>query len=599
MEPAILSGRDRTRSLPAGNGPNFDDREVWLAALDELASLSGGLLSGTPRRHLAAARTRVAEDRFNLVVLGEFKRGKSTLINALLERPVLPTGVVPLTSVVTTIAAGGHDQLLISFTDGHEQERPLTELADYVTEARNPRNWRGVELARVELDHELLRAGLELVDTPGIGSIHSHNTEVARGFLPQVDAALYVLDAGQPLSEAERELLREATDRVPRILLVINKIDHLDHADRTEAIEFVHSAVRDLLGDTEIELFAVSARHRQGLAPLVARLRRLAADERRVLLLRSTAHLARSAAVEIAQAARFESRAIELPLEQLGVRAEMFERRIAELTAASVEAGDLLERGTGRALAQVVNEPLQSYARREDARLRAELRQHLDELGKQSTRELSAELEAWIDATIRAEFAEAVPRFEGAIADQLTELEQRYAQRIERILEQVQEAAQDVFGTRAGDALPETGLRAPSAFSFKLKDVEHALDMLVGFGRTIAPGALGRRLVVRDAEQRLIEMADRHAGRLRSELAGRVAEAVREYRRDLTGVVDEAVGAIRAAIERATADRRRGEQHTRARLDELAWIERRCAQLAAELERWIETGLPGTTGCAP
>ena len=60
----------------------------------------------TPRRHLAAARMRVADDRFNLVVLGEFKRGKSTLINALLGRDVLPIGVVPLTSVVTAIAAG-------------------------------------------------------------------------------------------------------------------------------------------------------------------------------------------------------------------------------------------------------------------------------------------------------------------------------------------------------------------------------------------------------------------------------------------------------------------------------------------------------------
>ena len=318
-----------------------------------------------------------------------------------------------------------------------------------------------------------------------------------------------------------------------------------------------------------------------------------------MLLLRSIAHLAHSAAVEIAQAARFESRAIELPLEQLGVRGEMFERRIAELKAASVEAGDLLERGTGRALAQVVNEPLESYARREDARLRAELRQHLDELGKQSTRELSAELEAWIDTTIRAEFAEAVPRFEGAIADQLTELEQRYARAHRANPRAGPGSGRGRIRYSRRRCLTRDRASRAVAFSFKLKDVEHALDMLVGFGRTITPGALGRRLVMRDAEQRLIEMADRHAGRLRSELAGRVAEAVREYRRDLTGVVDEAVGAIRAAIERATADRRRGEQHTRARLDELAWIERRCAQLAAELERWIETGLPADDRVRP
>jgi hypothetical protein len=116
--------------------------------------------------------------------------------------------------------------------------------------------------------------------------------------------------------------------------------------------------------------------------------------------------------------------------------------------------------------------------------------------------------------------------------------------------------------------------------------------MIVGFGRTITPGALGRRLVIRDAEQRLIDMTDRHAGRLRSELAGRVAEAVREYRRELTAAVDEAIEAIRAAIERATADRRRGEQHARERLNQLAGIQERCAQVSAELDRWIASPSP-------
>ena len=176
-----------------------------------------------------------------------------------------------------------------------------------------------------------------------------------------------------------------------------------------------------------------------------------------------------------------------------------------------------------------------------------------------------------------------MPVFETAIGGELTELERHYATRIERILEQVQQTAEDVFGTRASDVLPATGLRVPSAFSFKLKDAEHALDMIVGFGRTITPGALGRRLVMREAEQRLIDMSDRHAGRLRSELAGRVSDAVREYHRDLSAAVDEAVDAIRDAIERASADRRRGERHAHARLEQLAQIERRSTQLAAEL----------------
>ena len=558
-------------------------RTTLLARIDELLSLGAGLVADSTHDHLAAGRDRVAQDRFNLVVLGEFKRGKSTLINALLDRQILPVGVVPLTSVVTAIAAGTEDRLIVRFLDGHEQELPVADLAGYVTEAGNPGNRLGVEIARIELDHALLHAGVELVDTPGIGSIHSHNTAVAREFLPRVDAALCVLDAGQPLSESERELIRDASDRVPRLLMVINKIDHLGHADREVAVQFIRSELADLLGTAEPELFAVSARERDGIGSLAARLRRLAAQERESLLLRSVAALAAAVAADTAQAARFASHAIMLPLDELTSRAELFEQRIGELETASAEAGDLLDRGTARALDEFVNEPLRRYAAQHEARLRAELQAYIQELPRQSPRELSSVLGVWIDATVRTEFDALLPRYEVLIGDQLADLEHRYAARVQRILEQVQETAEDVFGARAGDVLPDTGLRGPSRFSFKLTDVEHALDILVGFGRTVTPGALGRRLVIRDAEPRLIEMTDRHAGRLRSELADRVTAAARLYRRELAGAVDGAIEAIRLATERAVDDRRRGERHTRERLQQLGEIERRCGELAAEV----------------
>lgn len=572
-------------------------RRHTLQALEELLGLTDGLLGAGQRRDLLAARTRVAEDRFNLVVLGEFKRGKSTLINALLERDVLPVGVVPLTSVVTVIgscagdgASASQERLMVDFIDGRRLELSAQELAQYVTEALNPGNRLGVELARLELDHELLRAGLELVDTPGTGSIHSHNTEVARGFLGHVDAALCVLDAGQPLSESERELFVEAARRVPRMLMVVNKIDHLSAADRPVALEFIRSALSELLGDDNSELLAVSARVGEGIDSLRERLRRLAAEEREQLLLRSVAGLACSAAADAAQATRFEARAVELPLEELAARAEIFERRIAELRTSSAEAGDLLERGTERALAEVVNEPLMYHARREDRRLRDALSAHLAELGKRPPRELALELDRWIDEMVRGEFGRLAPRFEQEIGAALTELEQRYAARVAQILEQVQEVAEDVFGARASEVLPETGLRAPSRFTFKLKDVEHALEMIVGLGRTVAPGALGRRLVIRDAQERLVAMTDRHAGRLRSELAARAGEASRAYRRELQAVVEDAIEAIRAAIARARQERRHGERRTRERLERLRAIELRCAELEAQFAALAHRG---------
>ncbi len=579
VEPTLSIVSKGMRSTPVYGGSGSAARDGVLAALDELLALGVGLLPPSGREHISAARSRLAEQRFNLVVLGEFKRGKSTLINALLDRDVLPTGVVPLTSVVTAIAAGERDRLLVRYADGSEHESAIADVGNFVTEAGNPRNRLGVKLARLELGHELLRDGIELIDTPGIGSIHAHNTEVARGFLPQVDAAVCVLDAGQPLSDAERELFLDAARRVPRLLIVVNKLDHLDDDERRVALEFVRSAVGDLLGEIDAEVLGVSARTGEGVPELAQRLHRLAGEERRGLLLQSVAGLGREAAADTAQAARFEARAIALPLEELTSRARVFEQRIGELAAARIEAADLLHRGIERALEQDVNEPLRELAQREEAVLRARVREHVDGLSASSPKDLSRELDGFIETTVRAEFEQLVAGFEAMIADRLSELESRYATRVQRLLEQVQEVAEDVFGTRASEALPPTGLSAPSRFSFKLQDVEHALDVIAGFGRTVAPGALGRRLVARDAEQRLVDMTDRHAGRLRSELAARVTEAAREYARELDAVVGEAIAAIQTAIDRAETDHRHGEQHARSRLNQLAQIERRCRGL--------------------
>lgn len=572
----MLSNSDAT-GVPDGNfgAPSSD---ALLASIDELLSVTDGLLAVTMRANVAAARDRLADERFNLVVLGEFKRGKSTLINALLGRDVVPTGVVPLTSAVTVIRWGARERLVVHHADGRRVARSLQELPDYVTEARNPSNRQAVELAVVELDHALLRSGLQLVDTPGVGSIHSHNTDAARAFLPSVDAALCVLDAGQPVSDGERRLFEETARRVPRLLIVINKIDHLDRRDRDVAVQFIRTALDGLQAD--LELFVVSAREREGIEPLWQRLARLARDERATLLRQSVARLAHDVALDGARAAQFEAHAVRLPLHDLGRRAQLFEERIEELRNASAEAGDLLDRGVRRAIAERINEPLTRYARAEEARLRSALMAHVRELGKIPTPELSRALDQFIDSTVRADFVQLVPRYESEIATELTELERRYAARVQRILEQVQDVAQDVFGARASDVLPSTGMRAPSRFRFKLKDVEHGLDMLVGFGRTITPGALGRRFVIRNAEQRLIAMADRHAGRLRSELVQRVNDAAMLYRRELAATVDEAIDGIRVAIDRAIVQRETDAEQVRSRLAVLEQTAQRCQQLA-------------------
>jgi hypothetical protein len=116
------------------------------AALDRLAALG----TDQDREQIAALRARLDAARLRVLVAGEAKRGKSTLINALLGRAVLPAGVTPLTAVATTVRYGDDPRAEVRFADGHEEKQPLTAPPDLVTERGNPGNRRHVAAAEIE-----------------------------------------------------------------------------------------------------------------------------------------------------------------------------------------------------------------------------------------------------------------------------------------------------------------------------------------------------------------------------------------------------------------------------------------------------------------
>jgi len=124
---------------------------------------------------IASLRDRLASRRLRVLVAGEAKRGKSTLVNALLGRPLLPTGMLPLTASATTVRHGRDDTVMATFADGRAEEYPVSALDDLVTEHGNPGNRLRLHTVAVLADAPLLTRGVELVDTPGTGSVHGHN----------------------------------------------------------------------------------------------------------------------------------------------------------------------------------------------------------------------------------------------------------------------------------------------------------------------------------------------------------------------------------------------------------------------------------------
>jgi len=315
---------------------------------------------------VSALRNQLNEGRFHLAVLGQFKRGKSTLLNALLGEALLPTSIVPLTAIPTFIRFGDSPTIRVSFENGRDTEEFAGNTTDertaflkrFVTEEGNPQNHLGVTEVEVFLPSPLLAKGVVLIDTPGIGSTYRHNTEATLNFLPQCDAALFLVSADPPMTQVEVEFLREVRERVPRLFFVLNKMDYLDGDERVLALEFLKTTLNDHLGGTDIgPVFAMSARlglqaraandnelwRESGLGDLEMRLIDFLASERAAALEDAVCRKAADVAEAALMHLRLGIRSLELPQANLEQRLAAFD---VELARAQRER---TVRGTARA----------------------------------------------------------------------------------------------------------------------------------------------------------------------------------------------------------------------------------------------------------
>ncbi|MEZ0094074.1 dynamin family protein [Streptacidiphilus sp. EB129] len=271
--------------------PGYDAlRDEALALFTELVATADRAGADEAEQRLVAARRRLSEGRLTAVVCGEFKRGKSSLLNALLEEPGLfPVDDYYATSLVTTVEYGPEEEITVLLArvptddggsnkdgdadvggdddvDGGFEQRTVTraELADYVTEAGNPGNGKGVQGVAIRIPNPRLASGLVLVDTPGVGGVHGAHTTATHAALPGAHAILFVVDV-DPMSESELQFLRRAADAAKvteerdALFFALTKIDLVDDYD--ELLADTRRKLADSTGRTEqqVRLIPVSS----------------------------------------------------------------------------------------------------------------------------------------------------------------------------------------------------------------------------------------------------------------------------------------------------------------------------------------------------
>jgi small GTP-binding protein len=559
--------------------------DALTSALDELA----GLADESDTAVLTALQERLRAARLRVLVVGEAKRGKSTLVNALLGREVLPTGVTPLTAVPTTVTHGTGEAMEVAFTDGRTAHCPLSALGEFGTERGNPGNSRGVAAITVRLDSPILARGVEIVDTPGTGSVHAHNTAAADGVLPTMDAAIFVLTADPPVSAAERDLLERVHGLSVTTFVVLNKADYADAAGLAEAVEFTERVAGQAVG-APVRVYPVSARAAlsdagdAGFAAFAAAFGVYLDTGRTADLWRSAAgQLGRVASAGIDEIA-LARRAAEMRSSDAAGRVTAFTARLAAVQERGTAAADLAAAESKRMLAG-----LNEAAELQTALLAAELRAAI---GGLLDGELAAAPPGEIEQQGRARLARlAVDGAESwrqaqreRLEDGLAALDDRLTRDLAAELGAVRDAAAELLGLELATPGPQERLAPDRRFFYSVAESIDQAELLAGAVRRRLPGELGRRLARDHVLGEVRDQAERQIGRARADLQQRLAEATRQLvlatGRRYSGSTDRLARALQTAavLREQTAGQAAGT------LAELAGREQALRGVLARLE---------------
>jgi Dynamin family len=336
---------------PEIEGASPDGKVLSTTILEAARVLGSDPLSARHSESLRNLNERLKAQRLHLAVLGQFKRGKSTFLNALLGSPLLPTAVVPLTSIPTFISWRPKPCFRVQFSSSEAPREVASsdpdylreELARYVAEESNPANVLNVSSVDVGYPAPLLVGENVLIDTPGIGSTHRHNTDAALRALPQCDAAIVVLSPDPPITDAEVTFLLQLAGWIKKTIFVINKMDTIEEADRGQIERFLRSVLAERLPLlSEAPIFGVSSREalqaklasdrilleRSGIIPVEEFLSRYLAREKATTLRAAVRSKAIDILLNACDEIALRLRALEMPLQELEVKVGLFSEAI-------------------------------------------------------------------------------------------------------------------------------------------------------------------------------------------------------------------------------------------------------------------------------
>ena len=583
----------------------FRERKLDVTvALQELGEIASGLGAKSLKERLDRELVKkLEEDRFHLVVVGEFNHGTSTFVNALLGETVLPVGVTPTTAAIHHLKYADKPEATVVFQSGKRDAIPFEDTRRFaVGGGASLDGSAGDGAPRDEVDYlevgypaALLKERILLVDTPGVNDLSLQRSDITYSYIPRADAVLFLLDAGQILKESERQFLNDKLLKASRdkIVFVITKWDILDETEKSEALAYARTQLANLVKDPVV--FPISSetalqgnRDASGMPELLAHLTTFLAEERGRILLDN-------ALGEGQNVGNLLSKGVDARRRSLSMKTEELERRIKTLeedlkgTAGTIEQRRMKIREEISGIKVGAQKDLERFV--EDT-----IRQLPNVIESAKQDDLRKFLPAFLEDTFR-QWAEA----------ESTEIAAKLEQLAEKTIALIKEDAHDAT-KRVGEALGGDVKKLDIQIDTFRYDASIAAVLVLGLGMMFVNVMVGglltiaapiMALVLRDRidaeyKKRAVEQAPEVLRQAAKQVGPKIDEMIEEFAKKLdTWVVTageelyrevlEVLNASRDARAKADHDEAKAKAEVDAQGERLERANKRVADLRAEI----------------
>ena len=523
-------------------------------ALSRLSEVAAGLGERSTAEDIQQLLSRINEGRFFVACVGQFKRGKSTLLDALVGEAILPTGVVPVTTVPTVLRYGSQRTARVLMDGKWKTIRP-EELSQYVSEELNPENKKRVDGVEAFLPSPLLASGMCFVDTPGIGSVFAGNTEATNEFIPQIDAAILVVGADPPISGEELALIEAVAVNVDQILIVLNKIDRVSSSERQQAAEFARKVLEARLKKAVEHIYEVSALARLNNSAndddwerLTEDLRRMASTSGQDMTRAAAERGARRFCTSLTRSVEERIRALKEPIENSEQRVANLRQTVTQAEQSLRDLGALFSAEQMR-LANILMARRKKFLQETSPTALNELQQEMNAVKTTFGPALRRELMLIAQTVARRHVMPWLDSEETHAEELYASVTRRFVMLVNGLLQRISEEQSTDFAHLPKAFDTEQGFRTRSRFYFQdmITIAQPASPLL--YCTDLLMGALHiRRWFQKSAETFLENLLDTNSSRVKGDAEQRVVESrlhletdVRKLLREVSATAEQAL----------------------------------------------------------